>query len=650
MTVDNSIQVHIQTVNIINNDNDAVSPTTTLTHEHLKQHDLQQQQQQQHQYRPASLRPICTALPLYHQQQQQSNHDDDTPTTATVDNNNTLIALSTVQEIDLSEPGITHTLYSPIKNGDHAFSFDKHTSFPSHNPFADPTSSEHNSDTVNSTTHQDPSDLSQQQQDEHGHASQSDGRHPFHQNRKWFSLYTRYFRFNTPMTHSSHIVHSAWISTGALFLIRFVLFVYAASVLLADIILTDRPRYEFCYLTQLSYLGLISYLGTVSWHTLSEWRRERGVRAIRRNMISSGESDSAATAEMVLTRKTTIERQHWFLTDMIFFLYHTICTFHVIVPLLYWGYLSVSGEAHMMAVEISTDSLWRNYSFHGGDLILVLIEFSINAMPFIYSYIVVVFFICLLYLAEAHLVHYVDGFWLYPFLDTSVGPVWVGMYVGVGFVIACAFTVMYFLHRGRNWFIARKIADAAAMTASTETLNDTSVPEMVIIASSVPIASQIGYQSAGAPSASTIMTYTHTSTPVLSTAIPSTAIPSTATTTAPTKTASSTNASSFFRSLAIPTQILIQNRRRSYSNSSNDSTASTLVGNDEVMLNKKDEEFEKDNAPVSERTARRLSMTLPIQNQQQQQQQQNQQQQRQEDGAVLEKVDEELDGEETDHE
>ncbi|KAG0232508.1 hypothetical protein BGW42_008128 [Actinomortierella wolfii] len=151
---------------------------------------------------------------------------------------------------------------------------------------------------------------------------------------------------------------------------------------------------------------------------------------------------------------TTIERQHWLLTDLHFFLYHTICTFHVIVPVLYWGYNSISGEAKMMAVDLNKQSLWRNYSFHGLDLVLVLIEVAINSMPFVPSHLIPVILVALLYLAEAHIVHAVDGFWIYPFLDTS-NKLWALLYLGVGFVIVAAFFAMYYLHRFKDWYIHR---------------------------------------------------------------------------------------------------------------------------------------------------------------------------------------------------
>lgn len=295
-----------------------------------------------------------------------------------------------------------------------------------------------------------------------------------------------------------------------------------------------------------------------------------------------------------------------------------------------------------MAIEMSVDSLWRNYSFHGGDLILVLLEISINSMPFIPSHIVIVFSICLLYLAEAHLVHYVDGFWIYPFLDTSVGPVWVAMYFGVGVVIAVAFGAMYFLHRGRNWWFARRAA-AKIRLASSSTLEvdgEATVPEMIVVTSSIPTvrpgthlqstfssttqlpsgtvfisttttSTPANYNLSSSSSSShthnnPIMTHTNTSTALF----PTTAPPTTILTSSSTPVFEPTTPQQ--PPLAInPTQILIQNRRRSYSNCSNDSTTSTLVGSDEGMMNKekeKEKDFEASAGSISERTARRLSM------------------------------------------
>ncbi|KAF9148679.1 hypothetical protein BG015_009564 [Linnemannia schmuckeri] len=654
MVLDSSIPTHH-----IYADTNTSSPASasTLTREHLQQHN---QRQQLHHHRPAPVRPICTTLPRYNNNQQQQGHHDDSPTTATVNNNSD--ALATTVGIDLSEPETARTLFSLSGDGDPTFQYNKHTlreeypGYPSHNPFDDPSSIDNGEDEAHRPI--DPSSLTRQQRSEPDQQQQqketwSNGRHPL-TNRKWRSLYVRFFRLdNTPATHSSQIVHSTWLWTGALFLIRCMMFLYAASVLLADIILTERPRYEFCYLTQLSYLGLTSYLGTVSWHTLSEWRRERGLRATKTSSSYSSTGDdkeagAVAVEDMMAARTTTIERQHWFLTDMNFFLYHTICTFHVIVPLLFWGYLSVQGEARTMAVEMSVNSLWRNYSFHGGDLILVLLEISINSMPFIPSHIVIVFFICLLYLAEAHLVHYVDGFWIYPFLDTSVGPIWAAMYLGVGFVIAVAFGAMYFLHRGRNWWFARRAA-AKALAASGEAV----VPEMVAVASSiltvypgthlhstfssatplpsgtVLISTSTGTSgnyahSSSNPSNNPVMTHTNTSTALFPTAAPPSTIVTTPAGFDPTH-----------QSLAIPTQILIQNRRRSYSNCSNDSTTSTLVGSDENMSKDKEKNFEAAgdaDRPISERTAMRLSMNGATQPQV--------------DGNALQKVDEE-DGYET---
>ncbi|KAF9358847.1 hypothetical protein BGX26_000773 [Mortierella sp. AD094] len=287
------------------------------------------------------------------------------------------------------------------------------------------------------------------------------------------SIYTRLFQLDSPRTQSNVVVRSTWLSTGALFSVRFVMFLYTSTVLIADMCLTERIKFEFCFLTQLSYLGLTSYLGTVSWHTFSEWRRKRALGSATDTISQAEAASASATNPRSVTenRMTSIEKQHWLLTDMIFFLYHTICTFHVIVPLLYWGYLAYAGDARGMALGIPRDALWRNYSFHGGDLILVLVEFSINTMPFIPSHILIVYLICLLYLGEAFLVYHVDGFWIYPFLDTSIGPLWMAYYVGVGFAIMCAFFLMYFIHRLRDRRPVKKQQQQGQDSALEQTQN-----------------------------------------------------------------------------------------------------------------------------------------------------------------------------------
>ncbi|KAG0232507.1 hypothetical protein BGW42_008127 [Actinomortierella wolfii] len=87
-----------------------------------------------------------------------------------------------------------------------------------------------------------------------------DDRHPFGPN-----LYTRFFRLDCARTRRQLVVEpSGWINhrTTVLFFIRLFMFLYAFIVLLTDLIVTERPKYSFCYLTQLSYLGLVAYLGT----------------------------------------------------------------------------------------------------------------------------------------------------------------------------------------------------------------------------------------------------------------------------------------------------------------------------------------------------------------------------------------------------
>ncbi|KAF9181475.1 hypothetical protein BGZ51_005412 [Haplosporangium sp. Z 767] len=236
---------------------------------------------------------------------------------------------------------------------------------------------------------------------------------------------------------------------------------------------------------------------------------------------------------------------------MNFFLYHTICTFHLIVPFIYWGFLAYSGEAKMMAVDVSAVSLWLNYSFHGGDLIVVLFEIAINTMTFIPSHFLIVFFVCLLYLAETHVVYYVDGFWIYPFLDTTNGPIWVLLYFGVGCAILVAFTFMYYLHRIRNACRAKCRRRSTVDSSMLEQQQDQQPSQPL---SSPPLeTTDTDISRPGQDNAFTIRQFTRL------------------------------------------LQTKVQNRKRSCSNTSQESTASTLVGSDDSIQSKTKEDVARIN-------------------------------------------------------
>ncbi|KAF9562830.1 hypothetical protein EC968_005091 [Mortierella alpina] len=502
-------------------------PAQTLTTEHL------QQQQQQLQ----AIRSIALPSPL---------HDDSLSTATTARSNH---GLDSIKGSDAMGTGMT-LINAPASTPDSSkFTQDFECLSETMGPAPAP-HQHHNDHTLNHSrnhnTHAQEHSLPVQFASQQQHA-----RHP---PRVRDSLYTRFFGLERPAAHSSVIVRSSWTSTGWLFFIRFILFLYTFTVLVADLIMTDRPRYAFCYLTQLSYLGLTSYLGTVSWHTLSEWRRERAVRAASSKIIgkkSPAQMEEGVGAEgmttLAMTRTTTIERQHWLLTDMNIFLYHTICTFHIIVPLMYWGYLSYEGDARVMAVEISSESLWRNYSFHGGDLIVVLIEIAINTMPFIPTHLTIVFAICLLYLGEAHLVHHVDGFWIYPFLDTSGSLIWMALYIGVALAITLAFIVMYYVHRIRDRYRIR----GQILTIPTEKDQIVSTKEVIDCdPTAYPAEAECNQQQQQDPP----------------------------------RYSSSFTVRQITRILQGDS--LNQNRKRSCSNGSDVSTASTLVASDETVVSK----------------------------------------------------------------
>ncbi|KAF9937244.1 hypothetical protein BGZ65_001663 [Modicella reniformis] len=491
---------------------------------------------QQHLDQPCKeLKPICTTiLPVV-------NNDDDLPTSAsTVINDH--ISLETAGTGSTQGSLSSQELLSSVYKQNDYSAISKEAA-----ALANPSSRPRDGDSAASN---DPSPSPDQE-----------GRHPQRLQGSW---YTWLFRLERPETRSSVIVGSNWLPTGGLFTIRMLLFVYTFTVLITDLCRTERPQYEFCYLTQLSYLGLTSYLGTVSWHTFSEWRHQR-----LKHQPQGAEdvlAQSEAQWQTQVRTKTTLERQHWLLTDMNFFLYHTICTFHIILPLLYWGYLAYEGGARTMAVEMSAEALWRNYSFHGGDLIVVLIEIVINTMPFIPSHIFIVYLVSLLYLAEAHIVYRVDGFWIYPFLDTTQGPIWVVLYIGVGFVILCTFFFMYYFHRIMNWVYARS-------TAATTRRQDRNVAEEA--------SWQYQQQDQNKEEQGTPWSMSSTS---FYCDIESDFNPSTSSAPTPTPFPESTYYMYKHRQISA---LQTQNRKRSFSNSSEESTASTLVGSSDERGSRK---------------------------------------------------------------
>ncbi|KAF8937241.1 hypothetical protein BGZ58_003063 [Dissophora ornata] len=206
-------------------------------------------------------------------------------------------------------------------------------------------------------------------------------------------------------------------------------------------------------------------------------------------------------------------------------------------------------------------------------------------MPFIPSHAVIVFVVCLLFLAEAHIVYHVDGFWIYPFLDTTSGPIWMAMYVGVGFAILCAFFLMYFLHRGRNWIRTKRAhRHFGSSQQHQQQINGTRV-------GAGEERRESAINSLATSSADDMESYEA-------------------------KEANEPGSYSYYingGAMAVDHQMLdiqTQNRKRSCSNCSEDSTTSTLVGADEGIRAKRaaarKQSFVADTAPISPGTEQQL--------------------------------------------
>jgi hypothetical protein len=65
-------------------------------------------------------------------------------------------------------------------------------------------------------------------------------------------------------------------------------------------------------------------------------------------------------------------------------MYTTSFTYHILVPIVYWGLLSGSWDNGQATVT----KRWMNYSQHGLDFVAMFIEFSLNRVVFAWGHLV----------------------------------------------------------------------------------------------------------------------------------------------------------------------------------------------------------------------------------------------------------------------
>ncbi|KAI8342115.1 hypothetical protein BC941DRAFT_415400 [Chlamydoabsidia padenii] len=216
-------------------------------------------------------------------------------------------------------------------------------------------------------------------------------------------------------------VTSYWLPTRLLLAIRIITMLYSTATMYASIaqsaINHDFNTY-FGYFTHLTFVGLHAYLVTIVYHHV--------------RYVWSGNLDS------FFKQPTTVNY-------LFVYLYHTVITFNIVTPIVYWGVLNSKGG------ESSAKSMWVNVSVHGVSLGIMLIEVIFSRMKVYTNMIILIIINVIIYMCLTFLVHYTTGVWVYAFLDWSLGFIAALLYVSVGIVFTILYFIMVCIHDLRDY-------------------------------------------------------------------------------------------------------------------------------------------------------------------------------------------------------
>ncbi|KAG0167940.1 Transmembrane protein 62 [Apophysomyces sp. BC1034] len=220
-------------------------------------------------------------------------------------------------------------------------------------------------------------------------------------------------------------VTSYFVSSTILFCIRVALALYSTIVLWADIgwcIETGQFDHFFAYFTHLTFIGLHAYFLTTLYHHA-------------RYLLNS-------------CRPATFLGQPATLNYLYVYLYHTIITYNIITPLVYW--LLLSGEV-LGGQYVAPMDWWLTISLHGATAFMMFTDVMLNRMVIYIRMVIFVFLTVVVYMLLTFIIFGTEGWWVYSFLDWKQGPSAAIWYLMVSsFVIICFF-LQVAIHAFRRW-------------------------------------------------------------------------------------------------------------------------------------------------------------------------------------------------------
>jgi len=215
----------------------------------------------------------------------------------------------------------------------------------------------------------------------------------------------------------SYFVTSYFVSPRVLLAVRFVMWCYSTIVLTASLAYEWDDSWWLAYFTHLTYLSLFIYFSAATIHS-----------AI---YVYTGKADSMKMSPILL--------------GLFWLQYETLVSYHVVVPIVFWGLLS-SG------LVLTRFNVWLNVSVHGLDFVFMAVEMILNKVPVAAGHIIFFLAILILYMFYCWMIHAIpiplstsSGYdsthrWVYNFVDWSPSTTASIYYFG----LLIFFTLVYF--------------------------------------------------------------------------------------------------------------------------------------------------------------------------------------------------------------
>ncbi|KAL7331301.1 hypothetical protein PS15p_203510 [Mucor circinelloides] len=199
-----------------------------------------------------------------------------------------------------------------------------------------------------------------------------------------------------------------------------------------DIIYTAKTgglRQFFAYFTDLTFIGMHAYLMTTMYHHAKYlWPHQS------------------------FKRPSSFLDQSSVLNYAYVYLYHTVIVYNIQTPVVFWLLLAKEKlfEAHLSPIDF-----WMSISLHAVTLFILIVEVIFNRMIIRINMVLLVFGTVLLYMCLVFIIFAVEHWWVYSFLDWSVGPSAIIWYLAISVFIVLCFFLQVGLHKARDQIAKR---------------------------------------------------------------------------------------------------------------------------------------------------------------------------------------------------